>query len=123
MDWHIILDTLARFCIVYTFFKSGIVNSQHAEPVIGMITSKKWPYPKVIYAATVILLFIAPIMIVGHYFDRIAALALLVFTLLSNIFFCNYWTMDKKSRPMTEFLFDANIAIMGGLILIMVSSI
>jgi putative oxidoreductase len=118
MDWHFIIDTFARICIVYTFFKSGIKNSLNPQPVISMIASKKWPFPKLIYIATVILFFAAPIMIVTHFYAQIAALCLLIFTLLSNLFFCTYWTMDANSRPMTEFLFDTNIAIIGGLILI-----
>ena len=118
MHWHFILDTLARICIVYTFFKSGIKNSLNPQPVIGMLAGKNWPYPKAIFIATVILFFAAPIMIIAHFYAAIAALGLLIFTLLSNIFFCAYWKMNANSRPMTEFLFDANIAIIGGLMLI-----
>ncbi|HEV2614508.1 MAG TPA: DoxX family protein [Gammaproteobacteria bacterium] len=118
MPWHFILDTLARICIVYTFFKSGIKNSLNSQPVIGMIASKNWPYPKAIFFATLALFFAAPIMIVFHIYAWLAAMGLLIFTLLSNIFFCTYWKMDANSRPMTEFLFDANIAIIGGLLLI-----
>lgn len=116
---HLLVGTLARICIVYTFFKSGIRNVLNPQPVIGMIASKNWPQPKLIYIATVVLFLIAPIMIVAHFYARLAALGLLLFTLLSNIFFCQYWKMDANNRPMTEFLFDANIAIIGGLILIM----
>ena len=118
MNWHFILDTLARICIIYTFFKSGIRNSFNPQPVIGMIAGMKWPFPKLIYAATVVLFLVAPIMIIFHFYDWLAALGLLVFTLLANIFFCKYWTLNRRIRPMTEFLFDANIAIIGGLILI-----
>jgi putative oxidoreductase len=116
MNWHFMIDTLARLCIVYTFFKSGVKNSLNPQPVIGMIASKKWPFPKLIYTCTIILLLAAPLMIITHFYDGLAALGLIGFTLLSNIFFCTYWKMTGNGKPMTQFLFDANIAIIGGLI-------
>ncbi len=122
MNWHIIVETFARVCIVYTFFKSGLRNSRNPKPVIGMISSKKWPFPKAIYALTMILLLAAPIMIITHFYDAFAALGLLGFTLLSNLFFCTYWKVNGNNKHMTEFLFDANIAIIGGLIFIVLSS-
>lgn len=118
MTLHLVLNTLARFFIVYTFLKSGINNCLQPQPVIGLIASKKWPFPKFIYLATVVLFFAGSLMILTRYYDWLAAAGLIIFTVLSNIFFCNYWTIDKNSRHMTEFLFDANIAIIGGLMLI-----
>lgn len=123
MDWHFIIDSLARLCIVYTFFKSGLRNSRNSKPVLGMISSKNWPFPKLIYLLTMILLLAAPIMIITHFYDGFAALGLLGFTVLSNIFFCTYWKSNGNNKGMTEFLFDANIAIIGGLILIILSSL
>jgi putative oxidoreductase len=118
MNWHFIIDILARICIVYTFLKSGIRNSRNPKPVLGMISSKHWPFPKVIYALTMLLLLIAPILIIVDFYAAFAAFGLLGFTVLSNLFFCNYWKIKGNNKHMTEFLFDANIAIIGGLILI-----
>jgi putative oxidoreductase len=122
MDWHFVINIVARLLIVYTFFKSGIRNSLNPKPILGAISSKHWPFPKLIYALTMLLFLLAPILIILNFWASAAALGLLIFTVLSNVFFCNYWKSKDNNRHMTEFLFDANIAIIGGLILIIFSS-
>ena len=52
-------------------------------------------------------------------FTRWSALALAVFTLLASIFFHNFWAMPADQQMMQSLMFWKNIAVVGGLLVIM----
>ena len=53
---------------------------------------------------------------IGRWFAPLAALALAIFTLATNIYFHDFWTMNGEVRTVELSLFFKNISIAGALI-------
>lgn len=54
---------------------------------------------------------------IGRWGSRPAALALALFTLATNIYFHNFWTLDGDVRALELSLFFKNVAIAGALLM------
>jgi len=119
MTWHLILDFIARLLLVSYFVKAGINNLKNPKPIIGMIAGKGFPVSTIVYAGVIATQFLGSLMVLFHFYAAIGVLALIIFTILSNALFCTYWKMQGNDRRNIRFLFDANIAIVGGLLLIL----
>jgi len=120
MTWHVIVDFIARFLLISYFVKAGVNNLKHPMPIIGMIARKGLPLPSVVYGFVIIIQLLGSLMILFHFYAAIGALGLILFTVLSNLLFCTYWKMEGNDRRNIGFLFDANVAIIGGLLLILI---
>lgn len=60
----------------------------------------------------------AGLMILLGFKTRWAALALALFTLASAVFFHNYWAVPEAQQMMQTLMFNKNIAITGGLLIL-----
>ncbi len=118
MSFHELINLFARILLVSYFIKAGISNSLHPTPVIGLLKAKKFPLPYVVYAMVLVIQVLGGLSVIFNYYPIIGALSLAGFTALSNLFFLNFWTMDEKQAMMTKHLFFANIAVIGGLLLL-----
>lgn len=115
---HETLNLLGRILLASYFIKAGINNSLHPMPIIRMLKSKNLPLPYVVYAMVLIIQVLGGLSVIFRFFPAIGALSLIGFTILSNILFLNYWTMEEKQARNISFLFYANIAVIGGLLLL-----
>ena len=110
---------IARILLVFYYLKAGLTNMQKPATIEGMIKSKKLPQAKLIMMMVLALQIVGSVLIILNVYVVPAASALIVFTIAANALFCTYWTMDRGFvRSLTSFLFDANIAIIGGLLLL-----
>lgn len=58
------------------------------------------------------------LVVLGRWLAPLAALALAIFTVATNFFFHDFWTMEGERAALELSLFFKNISIAGGLILI-----
>lgn len=114
-----IITNLGRFLLAFYFLKAGINNAYHADKLKGLVQAKKLPWPTFITYLVIVTEIVASIAIIFNFYVNFAALALIIFTLSVNFIICNYWTMEGIQRRNVSFVFYANVAVVGALLLLM----
>lgn len=111
-------DFFGRCLIAFYFLKAGINNAYNFNKVRKLINTKSIPYPSLMLLAVVITEIVGSFAIIFNFYVFFASIALIVFTLSTNFLICNYWTMEGLQRRNVSFVFYANIAVIGALLLI-----
>jgi len=114
-----IINLIGRVLLVSYFLKAAMNNSMKPQPIIGMIKSKNFPLPQMLFISVLFIQVLGSLSVIFNLYPIFGALSLITFTVLSNMFFCDYWKMDGLKAVLTKHLFSANIAIIGGLILVL----
>lgn len=113
-----VVNILGRILLVSYFLKAAVINSMNPAPIINMIKSKNFPLPHLVFVGVVTLQVLGGLSVIFNFYPIIGAAGLIAFTALFNLLFCNYWTMEGVQSKITTHLFFANVAIIGGLIII-----
>lgn len=110
----------ARVALAPLYLVSGINKLLGWPGVAGAIASKGLPLSPLLGAATIGIEVIGGLLLLIGFATRLAAAALLGFTLLASLFFHDFWAYAGAdfSRQLTQFL--KNLGLMGGLALIAV---
>ena len=116
------LDTAGRFLIVGFFLIVGIRNlSRHqVEDHIKRLTLAGTPMPAAVFWVGTVLEFVGCALLLLNWYPAIGALCLILFTVLATALLLRFWEMDdpmKRIGMQNGFL--ANIAVVGGLILLL----
>lgn len=114
----IALALFAKFLLVSYFLKAGYTNLQNPAGIHGLIKMKGIPMATMVLIGVFAVQILGSLMVLFNIYPAIGALSLIAFTLASNLLFCNYWTMHGVQQKLTSFLFSANMAIIGGLLLV-----
>jgi putative oxidoreductase len=117
-DWSQIIAIIGRFLLAFYFLKAGISNAYNWKRLVGLIKSKKIPFPHLVMIFVVVTEILGSFAIIFNFYPILAAAALIVFTLAVNFFICNYWTMEGVQKRNVSFVFYANIAVVGALLLV-----
>ena len=109
---------VGRILLAAIFIISGFGKIGGFEGTAGYIASKGLPMPQVLATLTILIELGGGILLAVGWKARWAALAIALFTLLAAVLFHNYWTVTGPAR-MGEFnSFWKNIAIVGGMLLV-----
>ena len=84
----------------------------------GYVASKGLPMPEVMAAAAIAVELIAGIALLIGFKTRWAALLLALFTLMAAVLFHNYWAMPAEQVMVQTLMFNKNLAIVGGLLVV-----
>lgn len=84
----------------------------------GYVASKGLPMPEVMAAAAIAVELIAGIALLIGFKTRWAALLLALFTLATAVLFHNYWAMPAEQVMVQTLMFNKNLAIVGGLLVV-----
>jgi putative oxidoreductase len=118
---HALRDTAAligRILIAYLFVPAGWSKIGGFGGTAGYIASKGLPLPEVGAALAIGVELLAGLMILIGWKTRWAALALALFTAVASFFFHNYWGVPADQQMMQKLLFNKNVAVVGGLLLL-----
>jgi uncharacterized membrane protein YphA (DoxX/SURF4 family) len=116
------LDTAGRLLIVGVFLFVGIRNLQPAqdEDHDERLRAAHTPLPAVVFWAGSVLEFVGCALILADWHPAIGVLCLLVFTILATGLLLRFWEADNPMKAMgMQNGFLANIAIVGGLLLLL----
>ena len=117
----IYLTIFAQVLLALYYVIGAIADIQLWQQGLELMTVKKISQPKFLYAAAVALKFIAGIALGLNIFASIAAIFLAAFTLIANCIFNNFWREPaglKRHFALNRFL--CNLAVIGGLLLVIV---
>ncbi len=115
-------DTLAlvgRVLIAYLFVPAGWGKLMGFSGAVGYIASKGVPVPEVCAAIAIALELGCGLALLLGYKARWAALGLAIFVAVITPIFHNFWALPAAQQMMNKLQFDKNLAILGGLLVLM----
>ena len=107
-----------RLLLALMFILAGISKFGGLEGTAGYIASKGLPLPGVLAFAVAALEVVAGVMLVVGFKARWAALALAVFTVIASVIFHAFWAMPADQQFVQQLMFMKNLAVAGGLLMI-----
>ena len=105
---------VGRTLLALIFLKSGIGKIGAFTATAGYMSSKGLPMVDVLLAITIVIELAASAMIIAGFKARLGAAALLLWMIPVTVIFHNFWSVPAEIN-----MFMKNLAIMGGLLLIM----
>jgi putative oxidoreductase len=113
-----LLTLVARILLAALFLWSGFGKIGGFTGTVGYIASKGLPLAQALAAATVLVEIGAGLLLLIGWKARWAALALAIFTVLAAVLFHNYWAVPEAQKMMQQISFMKNLAIIGGLLMV-----
>ncbi|HET7849468.1 MAG TPA: DoxX family protein [Pseudolabrys sp.] len=117
-----IYDTIGRLLIIAFFVIVGVRNLQahHVEDHVKRLGIFKCPMPRQAFWVGIVLEFVGCALVLINWHPAIGVLCLLVFTILATLLLLRFWEMqDPMKRMGMQNGFLANIAVVGGLLLLL----
>jgi len=115
-----ILMLAARVCIAMVFLVSGLHKAIWYQKAVLEFQRDRIPAISVILPGTIVLHLLASICLIVGYQTRGAALALAIFTAVATLKVHAYWRLPKEEQLGRSRVATANLAIIGGLLLLFV---
>ena len=116
------LDTAGRLLIVALFVIIGLRNLQkfHIDDHITRLTKFGAPMPKVTFWVGETASFVACVMILLNWHADIGVMILIAFIVIASLLLLRFWQVDvPPMRIGMQNGFCANIAVLGGLLLLL----
>jgi putative oxidoreductase len=117
------LDLAGRLLVAYLFVWTGIYNWSRGERVafnIRHLASRGVPFPAFVLYSAFVWQIVGGMMVVFDYRIEIAGVMLLIFTVLAQYLFHNYWDMtDPLRKSYHRLLFLNNCGVAGGLLILL----
>jgi putative oxidoreductase len=116
-----IQDQLAlagRLLLAWLFLPAGLAKVGGFAGTVGYIQSVGLPLPALAAIAAIVIEIVGGAALIAGYGSRLAAAVLAVFTLAATLSFHAYWAAPADQQFMQQLLFDKNIAVIGGLLVL-----
>ena len=113
-----ILLLVARICLSLVFLVSGLHKALWYTKAIEEFNTASIPMIPLFLPLTIALHIIAPLCILIGFFVTQAALSLVVFVLLATLKVFPFWKRTGMERLIESRIATANLAVMGGLLLL-----
>ena len=110
---------LGRVLLALIFLMSGINKLFNWDGTAGYMASQGMPMVTLFLIGAVVLEIVGSLSVIVGYKARWGALALIVFTLPATFIFHAYWAVDPAQMQIQQIMFMKNLAMVGGLLLIM----
>ena len=108
----------ARFCLALVFLVSGLHKALWYQKAVLEFQRDRIPAISLILPGTIALHLFASVCLMLGYQTRNAALALAIFTAVATLKVHAYWRLPIDQQLGRSRIFTANIAIIGGLLLL-----
>ena len=113
-----LLALVGRVLIAYLFIPAGWGKLMGFAGTVGYINSVGLPLPEVSAAAALVVEIGCGLAVLLGFKTRIAALVLAAFTAAASVFFHAYWAVPEAQQMVTKLLFNKNVAVVGGLLVL-----
>ena len=119
-----IWESIGRLLIVFFFVTLGTMNATQparVEDHVHRLTIFKAPFPKLTFWIGIVLQFASAAALLFNYYPAYGALGLILFVVLASALLLRFWQAPDAMRWNMMFNgFMANIAIVGGLLVLYV---
>jgi putative oxidoreductase len=110
---------VGRLLLALIFIISGYNKIMGWPGVVGAVEAKGLPIPMLFGAGAILLELGGGLLVAIGYKARIGAAALILFTIMTMIFFHNFWAFEGADYQVQMINFMKNLAITGGLFLVL----
>lgn len=116
---HSVIEVLGHVMIAFLF----LFRAVHAMPTFGnhlqRFVTRGVPFPRLVLGGGFATMLIGGTMVALDYQATAGAIGLIVFTILANFLYHDFWAMEPgRNRDNHRNIFCNNIAVMGGLLLV-----
>ena len=115
---HDTLALIGRLLIAYLFVPAGWGKIVGFAGTAGYIASKGLPMPELAAALSIAIELGLGLLVLVGWQTRWAALGLAIFVAVITPMFHAYWSVPEAQQMMQKISFDKNVAIVGGLLLL-----
>jgi putative oxidoreductase len=116
------LDTAGRLLIVFFFLVTGVSNLTRAriEDHVDRMVAAGTPFPRPVFWVGIALQFAGCALLLANWHPDYGVYCLIVFTVLATLIFHRFWHKpDPVQRNASRLSLLANVAILGGLLLLL----
>lgn len=118
-----ILPIIGKCFIGFFFVASGLWNIYHWRPSLRVMIDKNIPLPFVFLPLGIFWKICAGAMIIFGSYTKLAALSLIIFTVITISIFHDFWNHQGELRRLNLLLFLANLTISVGALLLLLNNI
>jgi len=118
---HPIIPLIGRLLMTYIFFTSGMAKVFDWSGNVAYMNTRHLPLIPFLLAVAAVIELGGSICLITGYQARIAALVMFLYMIVLTAIFHNYWAADPRIAGMQETHFRKNLAIMGGLLMLVYS--
>lgn len=112
------LALIGRLVLAWFFIPAGISKIGGFAGTVGYATKMGLPMPELGTAIALAVEIVGGLALLLGLGTRWAALALAFFTLMASVYFHAYWALPADAQMMQKLLFNKNIAVIGGLLVL-----
>lgn len=116
-----IATLVARILMAIVFLASGIEKSLSFSDALDEFAKARLPFLRLTVVTTIIFHLVASVCLIVGWFVLEMAAALAVFTFLATIRVHDFWNMQGEERLVRSRIALANLALVGGLLLLAVT--
>jgi uncharacterized membrane protein YphA (DoxX/SURF4 family) len=117
------LPNAGRILIGFYFAFFGLWNIYHWRPLLNTLIQKNIPLPFMLLPLAIFWQIAAGTMIMFSSYVKLAALALLIFTVIGNCVYHNFWNMKGETRKTHMVLFITHITCCLGALILLLNNI
>jgi putative oxidoreductase len=122
-NFTLILPILGRVFIGLYYVLFGFWNIYHWRPSLNIMTEKNFPLPFLVLPIGIFWQIATGSMIIFGSYVKLAALSLIVFTIIGINIFHDFWNHKGELRRLNMTVFIANITISIGALLLLLNNI
>lgn len=118
-DVNRFIPAIGRFFLALIFIVSGINKIMDWSGTAGYMASKGMPMVPLFLLGAIVFELVGGLSLLLGFKARIGALLLIVFIIPATLIFHNFWTLEGMERQIQMIMFMKNLAILGGLLLVL----
>ncbi len=112
-------ELVGRIMLAAIFVLSGVMKLADFEGALGHMQSQGIPYASALLAIAAIVEVAGGLAIITGFLTRLAAFTLFLYLIPVTLLFHNFWDLAGPERIAQSASFMKNVAIMGGLLVLM----
>lgn len=112
------LSLVGRLLLALLFVPAGIGKIGGFAGTAGYIASKGLPMPELGAGIAIVVEIVGGLALLAGFGTRLAALVLALFTLVATFIFHAYWGIPADQAFVQQLMFNKNIAVVGGLLVL-----
>jgi putative oxidoreductase len=110
---------IGRLALAWYFLHAAVSYAGNWDATVSLMALKHIPAPPALLALALIVMFLGGISLVLGYHARYGAILLFGFTIAATLLMHDFWTILKAADQEADYeAFAANVAIAGGLLVI-----
>jgi len=114
---------LGRLLIGGTFLYAAYGNVRNFEKVIGFLTNRGVPQPRLVLIAGTTVHIVSSLSMLLGLWTAWGAAGLIVFIVLATLIYHNFWAFEGQDRMNKRNAFSSNVIITGGLLVLLAASL